>query len=266
MMTWLVWICAGTLCYAALAWGASRMLYYPMRYPAGNWELQQSLEAKDIWLHASDGTKLHGWWIVAPGAQFATVHLHGNGGNITHRYLSAKSILAAGSSVLLLDYRGYGKSSGRPTEHGLYRDAEAAYDFVAKQGFPAHRIVIQGESLGTAAATWLAIKRPSGGLVLEAPFTSARALAGRVLPILGPALIWGFDNQGRIEQVRVPVLIIHGDHDEVIGYEFGQQLYAAAKEPKSFWTIPGATHNDLHVVGRLEFPSRLASFYKTLRR
>jgi fermentation-respiration switch protein FrsA (DUF1100 family) len=147
----------------------------------------------------------------------------------------------------------------------LYRDAEAAYDFVAGQGFRPEQIIIHGESLGTAVATWLATKRPCAGVILEAPFTSAKAVAGRVLPVLGPALIWGFDNLSRMKEVRAPVLVIHGDRDEVIAYEFGQQLFAAASEPKSFWTIPGATHNDLHVAGRSEFASRLESFYKSLR-
>jgi fermentation-respiration switch protein FrsA (DUF1100 family) len=99
---------------------------------------------------------------------------------------------------------------------------------------------------------------------LEAPFTSAKAVAGRIFPVLGPVLVWGFDNIGRIDRVRAPVLIIHGDRDEIIAYEFGRQLFAAAKEPKSFWTVPRATHNDLHVAGRTEFPYRLATFYKSL--
>ena len=240
------------------------MLYYPMRYPAGEWSVQQAIGAADVSLTASDGVKLHGWWIAAPDAKLATLHLHGNGGNITHRGLSARTIVAAGSSVLLLDYRGYGKSEGKPSERGLYRDAEAAYDYLVSQGYGPDQIVIHGESLGTAVATYLATKRKCAGVILEAPFTSARAVAGRVLPVIGPLLMWGFNSMGRIKDVQVPILIIHGDADEVIAYEFGQQLYAAANQPKSFWTIPGATHNDLHLVGRNEFPARLRAFYGTL--
>jgi fermentation-respiration switch protein FrsA (DUF1100 family) len=235
-----------------------------MRFPQGNWRVQHLLGAQDVWLNASDGTKLHSWWIEAPHAEFATLHLHGNGGNITHRDLSAANIVAAGSSVLLLDYRGYGKSVGRPGERGLYRDAEAAYDCLVNHGFGPERIIIHGESLGTAVATWLAVKRPCAGLVLEAPFTSAKAVAGRILPVIGPAMVWGFNNLDRIHRVRAPVLIIHGDRDEVIAYEFGQRLFTAANEPKFFWTIAGATHNDLHVAGRAEFPLRLAQFYKSI--
>jgi fermentation-respiration switch protein FrsA (DUF1100 family) len=265
MMTWFAWGSLAAACLGFAVWGASRMLYYPMRYPAGEWSAQQSLGAKDVSLQASDGTKLHAWWIVAPDAKLATLHLHGNGGNITHRGLSARSIVQAGSSVLLLDYRGYGRSEGSPSEKGLYRDAEAAYDWIAAQGYGPEQIVIHGESLGTAVAAYLATQRKSRGLILEAPFTSARAVAGRVFPLIGPMLIWGYNTKARIKDVHVPVFMIHGDRDEVIAYEFGQELYAAANEPKSFWTIPGATHNDLHILGRGEFPQRLAAFYSGVK-
>jgi fermentation-respiration switch protein FrsA (DUF1100 family) len=242
------------------------MLYYPMKYPAGEWQLQETLGAKDVQLKAADGTALHGWWIEAPQSKLATVHLHGNGGNITHRGLSARSILAAGSSVLLLDYRGYGKSAGKPSENGLYQDAEAAYDWVAAQGYQPSQIIIHGESLGTAVATHLSTRRNAAGLILEAPFTSAKAVAGRVFPVIGPLLIWSYNSMGRIKKITIPIFFIHGDRDEVIAYEFGQQLFEAANQPKTFWTIPNATHNDLHIVGRAEFPQKLAAFYRSLQR
>jgi fermentation-respiration switch protein FrsA (DUF1100 family) len=194
----------------------------------------------------------------------ATLHLHGNGGNVTHRGLSARSIVAAGSSVLLLDYRGYGKSEGTPSEKGLQQDAEAAYDWIVAAGYAPKQIVIHGESLGTAVATYLAARRGSAGLILEAPMTSAKAVAGRVVPWIGPLFVSGYDNMSRIKDVHVPLLIIHGDGDEVIAYQFGQKLFEAANEPKSFWTIRGATHNDLHMLGRVEFPARLAAFYRSL--
>ena len=247
-----------------------QLLYYPMKYPAGEWSVQQSLGAKDVTLQAADRTRLHAWWISAPGEsagspRLATLHLHGNGGNITHRGLSARTIVSAGSSVLLLDYRGYGKSEGKPSEKGLYLDAETAYDWIAAHGFTPKQIVIHGESLGTAVATYLATNRPSAGVILEAPFTSAKAVAGRVVPFVGPLFVHGYDSMNRIKDIHVPLLIIHGDRDEVIAYQFGQELFRAANEPKSFWTIEGATHNDLHIRGRIEFPQRLRAFYRSLR-
>ena len=166
---------------------------------------------------------------------------------------------------MLLDYRGYGKSEGRPSEKGLYKDAEAAYDWIAAQGYSPEQIVIHGESLGTAVATYLATKRKSKGVILEAPFTAAKAMAGEVLPVIGPLLMWGYNSEGRIKDIHVPLLFVQGDRDEVVPYRLGQQLFAAANEPKSFWTIAGGTHNDLHYVARQEFPQRLATFYRTLR-
>jgi fermentation-respiration switch protein FrsA (DUF1100 family) len=264
MPAWLVWIAIALAGYGLLAWGASKSLYYPMRYPAGDWGVQAEIGAEDVWLRARDGVKLHAWWVPAPGAALATLHLHGNAGNVTHRDLSAATIREAGSSVLLLDYRGYGRSEGKPGESGLYRDADAAYEWLIGKGYTPTQIILHGESLGTAVAAELASRRQSAGVILEAPFTSARAVAGRVLPVIGPLLISGFDTKSRLSKVRVPVFIVHGDADEVIAYEFGQELYLAASEPKRFWTIRGATHNDLHIAGRGEFVARLRDYYRSL--
>lgn len=260
MPGWVAWLLTAAVLYGMAAYGAGRMLYFPLRYPSGSWEAGRNIGAEDVW----PGKGLHGWFARQPGSGVVTLHLHGNGGNITHRMLSARHILAAGSSVLLLDYRGYGKSEGRPTERGLYEDAEAAYRWLLAQGYEARQIILHGESLGTAVAVELARRHPCRAVILEAPFTSAKAVAGRVLPLLGPALVWGYDSLSKIRQVRVPLMFIHGDRDEVIAYEFGQKLFRAANEPKRFWTISGATHNDLHLAGSAEFASRLKTFYVSL--
>jgi fermentation-respiration switch protein FrsA (DUF1100 family) len=215
-------------------------------------------------LTAADSTKLHAWWIPKPGSKLATLHLHGNAGNITHRDLTASAILQAGSSVFLLDYRGYGKSEGRPTETGLYQDADAAYDWLLSNGYTPSRIIVHGESLGTAVAAELASRRGCAGIVLEAPFSSARAVAHRVVPFVGPLLVWGYDTKSRIQKVHAPVFVIHGEQDEIIAYELGKEVFAAAPEPKRFWSIEAATHNDLHIVGPTEFSRRLSEFYASL--
>lgn len=263
-MAWLWWIAVISAGYAIAVWGAGRMLYYPMRYPHGEWDVQTVIKAEDVHLEASDGVKLHAWWIAAPGSKLATLHLHGNAGNISHRSYSAQSILDGGSSVLLLDYRGYGKSLGRPTERGLWRDAEAGYEWLRGRGYDAKHIVIHGESLGTAVATHLAGNKQCAGVVLEAPFTSAKAIAAKVLPLVGPVLVWGYDSLSRIRLIHAPLFVIHGDADEVIPYESGLELFNAAEEPKRMWTIPSATHNDLHLIGRAEFAERLRAFYTSL--
>ena len=125
---------------------ASRAPYYPIKYPNGFWELQSKLVAEDVWILTSDGVRLHAWWVKAPQASLVTLYLHGNAGNLTHRFLPIREITAAGSSILMLDYRGYGKSGGSPSEHGLYTDADAAYLYLLSHGYHAQHIVLQGES------------------------------------------------------------------------------------------------------------------------
>jgi fermentation-respiration switch protein FrsA (DUF1100 family) len=171
----------------------------------------------------------------------------------------------AGASLLLLDYRGYGRSEGRPTEKGLYADADAAYDHLVARGYQPKRIVIHGESLGTAVAVDLAARRPCAGLVLASPFTSAQAVAHRVLPLLGPMLVWSYNSRRKIARVHAPILVLHGDRDEVIDFEFGRELYEAAPEPKFFWRVEGAAHNDLIEVSGPEYSRRLREFYNQLQ-
>lgn len=265
-MTWVGWIFVAAVSFALALWGATRLIYYPMRYPGGDWRVQKILAAEDVTITAADGVKLHAWWIPASGSTVATLHLHGNAGNVSHRGLSARSILNAGSGLLLLDYRGYGKSSGKPTEQGLYSDAEAAYEYLKTKGYSPSQIFIQGESLGAAVAVQLASTKPCAGLILEAPFTSAKAVAGRVFPLVGPLFIWGYNSLTTISRVKAPTLFIHGDRDEVIPYDLGKRLYEAANSPKWFWTVHGAGHNDLHVVARNEFPAKLSEFYRAALR
>jgi fermentation-respiration switch protein FrsA (DUF1100 family) len=260
----LLWLAVAVASYALLVYIAGKSVYYPMRFPAGDWSVQSTLAAEDVWLHARDGTKLHGWWISRPGSNWATLHLHGNAGNITHRDLSAETIIRAGSSVLLLDYRGYGKSEGRPTEAGVYLDAAAAYEWLIAKGYKAGQIILHGESLGTAIAVELATRKACAGVVLEAPFTSARAMAHRVLPFVGPLLVWGFGTVTRVKSVSAPVFVIHGARDNIVAYQFGKEVFDAAPEPKRLWTVEKAGHNDLHIAAQGEFAERLAGFYASL--
>lgn len=247
--------------YAAICYFASRLIYYPSKYPEGLWDLQAQLGARDVWLVTPDAVRLHAWWVPQPGTRLVTLYLHGNAGNLTHRVPAYREIAAAGSAVLALDYRGYGKSGGRPTERGLYADAETAYNYLLQNGYPPDQIVLHGESLGTAVAVDLASRRPCAGIVLEAPFTSAKDVAQKVLPAIGPMFIWGFDSRRKIGRVRAPVLFIQGDRDEVIPLRLGQSLFAAAPEPKSFWIVPGAGHNDIVEAAGTSYRGRLSAFY-----
>jgi len=245
---------------AALAWLANRSAFFPMQYPAGDWTTQPAVGAQDVWFTTSAGVRIHAWWKPLAGAKAVTLFLHGNAGNVTHRAAAMLEIAAAGNAVLVPDYRGYGRSDGRPTEQGLYRDADAAYHWLLAQGWTAGQIILHGESLGTSVATELAARRLCAGLVLEAPFPSARAVAARVLPVLGPILVWGFDTGKKIRALRAPLLIIHGTDDEVIDFALGQEVFAAASQPKEFWAVSGAHHNDIAAAAGKAYRERLRTF------
>jgi fermentation-respiration switch protein FrsA (DUF1100 family) len=255
------WPIAVVLAAAALYYLANRALYYPMKFPQGWWEQQAQLGATDVWLDTADHVRLHAWWVPADGASYVTLFLHGNAGNVTHRAGQIREIVAAGSSVLMLDYRGYGKSAGRPTEQGLYVDSEAAYVYLLSRGYRARQIILQGESLGSAVAVDLAYRRPCAGLVLEAPFSSARDVAATVLPVLGPALVHSYNSIPKIRWLLMPKLFVQGDRDEIIPLRLGQKLFDAAQDPKSFWIVQGAGHNNLLEKAGSEYRHRLEQFY-----
>lgn len=262
--SYIAWPLVAAFGYALLCFLANRSIYYPMKYPQGRWDLQAQVGASDVWLRTSDGVRVHGWLVAPKDARLTTLFLHGNAGNLTHRVNHIQQITAAGSSILVIDYRGYGKSAGRPSEQGLYRDAEAGYQYLVDAGHRPQRIVVHGESLGTAVAVALAARRNCGGLVLEAPFTSARDVAARVLPVLGPLLTWGWDSKRVIAQVRAPLLVIHGTRDEVIPFELGRTLFEAAGQPKWFWAVEGSGHNDIPETAGPRYRARLETFYAAL--
>jgi fermentation-respiration switch protein FrsA (DUF1100 family) len=247
-----------------LYWFASRSVYFPSKYPDGLWDLQARLGATDVWLQADSGVRLHAWLVKRAQSRLITLFFHGNAGNITHRFASAQQILSAGSSILMIDYRGYGKSSGFPTENGLYADAQAAYDYLLRSGYQPPQIVIHGESLGTSVAIHLASRRRCAALILEAPFSSAQDVARTVLPFVGPLVIHSFDSLSSIGAVTAPKLFIHGDRDDIVPIRLGQKLFEAAHQPKTFWAVPGAGHNDLVEVAGPKYRETLHSLYSTL--
>jgi uncharacterized protein len=248
--------------YAAIFVVANRLVFEPIPYPQGRWDLQAELGARDVWLDSAG--RLHAWWIPVPDTPVVTLYLHGNGGNVACRPGHLQEISAAGSSVLIPDYRGYGRSPGRPSERGLYQDAEAAYEYLIGQGYQPGQIVLLGESLGSAVAVDLASRRECAALILECPFTSAAQMAGTVVPWLGPLFVRGFNSRRKIAAVRAPLLIIHGDADHVVPQAMGRELFEAANPPKSFWTIPGARHKTIVQTAGPLYRARLQQFYESL--
>ncbi|HEV2689711.1 MAG TPA: alpha/beta hydrolase [Bryobacteraceae bacterium] len=243
---------------------ANRAIYYPMKYPQGLWELKDGLGAADVWIETPDHVRLHGWLVRREGAHFVTLYLHGNAGNVTHRAAQIREIAAAGSSILMLDYRGYGRSEGWPTEKGLYRDSEAAFAYLLGMGYRGGQIILHGESLGTAVAIDLASRRPCAALVLEAPFTSASDVAGTVLPVVGPLLVRSFNSVSKIRWIVPPKLFMQGDRDEIIPPRFAQELFRAAQARKEFWVVEGAHHNDILETAGASYREKLREFYASL--
>jgi fermentation-respiration switch protein FrsA (DUF1100 family) len=220
------------------------------------------MEYEEVWFAAADGVKLHGWWVPKKDAP-VFLWFHGNGGNISHRLENIKLLLdEVGVTVFIFDYREYGRSEGRISREGTYLDAAAAYQYVAEgRKVAGSDIVLFGRSLGTALATDLALKVPCRSLILESAYTDSQEMARLYLPFL---FDWRpkvpYDNIGKIGQVRVPVMVIHGEDDEIIPLDMGRRVFEAAAEPKEFYLIPGSHHNDTYLVGGKAYFERLRRF------
>ncbi|MEV6772939.1 alpha/beta hydrolase [Nocardia sp. NPDC051030] len=220
---------------------------------------QFGLEYEDLSLLTSDGETVNAWFVRAAGEPRGHVlFAHGNGGNIGDRSPILAMLSAVGFDVLVFDYRGYGRSSGRPSEQGTYRDARAARAaLLAQPGVDPNRIVYLGKSLGGAVMLELATAFPPAALVLMSTFTGLRDAAKAVYPYLPkPFVPNAYPSLKRISTLRCPVLIMHGDMDELLPVRMGRELYEAAPEPKRLIIYPGGLHNDL--VSRPEWP---ATFY-----
>jgi fermentation-respiration switch protein FrsA (DUF1100 family) len=227
------------------------------------------LAFEDLYLNTSDGVKINGWFVPSSGARTTLLWFHGNAGNIGHRVDPLRRLHDALSvNILMIDYREYGKSEGKVSEEGTYRDAIAAYDYLlTRSDVDPGRIILFGQSLGAAVAVELALKRKAAGLILEAPFTSIAAMAKATLPWLpiGGLISTRYDNLSKITRINLPLLILQGDRDEVVPYAQGRRLFEAAREPKTFYTITGAGHNDTYLVGGEPYDQALLRFIEGLR-
>lgn len=242
----------------------NRLTYFPPRYPAGFLSPEHyRLQVEEVWMTTEDGVKVSGYFLPQPSSPKVLLWFHGNAENIGFGLEQMEILAKLGINILEVDYRGYGKSEGSPDEAGIYRDADAAYEYLVKtRHFQPRNVIIYGHSLGGAVAVDLASRRECGGLILQSSFTSAREMARRVLPIplLGYFLKSRFDSLTKIENARVPVLIAHGTRDETVPFSMGQRLYRAAPEPKSFIPVEGAGHNDVLVVAGEQYLRRLREF------
>ena len=224
----------------------------------------RGLDFEDVFFQAADGVKLHGWFV--PGRTETTlVWFHGNAGNIGHRVDNIAELhKRLGLNVFIFDYRGYGKSEGRASEKGTYLDAEAALKYLmSRADLAGHKLVLFGRSMGCAVAAEAATRNDAYALILESGFTSVGAMARRhypFLPGIGALVRTRYDTLAKLKQVGVPVMVLHGDRDDIVPLEMGRELFEAAKPPKRFYLIPGAGHNDTYVVGGTAYYDALASF------
>lgn len=223
---------------------------------------QIGLPYEDVRLTTDDGLSLHGWFIPAAEARGTVLFLHGNAGNISHRLDSLQMFHRLGYSTLIFDYRGYGNNDGAPSEQGTYRDAEAAWRYLTEQRrIPPCRIALFGESLGGAVASWLAARQKPAALVIASGFTSVPDLAQHFYPYL--PVRWlahlRYDTRENLRAVAAPVLIAHSPEDEIIPFEHGQALYAAANSPKRFLELGGG-HNDGFIFMRESWVRELKDF------
>jgi fermentation-respiration switch protein FrsA (DUF1100 family) len=224
-------------------------MVYPATPAAERWEPPPSPLIEDVELPLADGTRVHGWWLPRPGGDGALLYLHGNGGNLSQR---GPLLVEAGArlnvSVLIVDYPGYGKSTGHPSEEGCYAAADAAYRWLTAEGkakVPAERVIVFGVSLGGGVAVDLASRQPHRALVLANTFTSLPDVGQNLYPWL--PVRWLMHNQfnslRKIGDCHRPVFISHGDRDTFIPTSQGEKLFAAANEPKTFLAVEGADHN-----------------------
>ena len=224
------------------------------------------LDYEDVYFETADGVTLHGWYVPGRGGP-CIVWFHGNAGNIGHRVHNLALMHShVGASVLLFDYRGYGRSEGSPSEPGLYLDAEAAVEQAKlRSGAADDGIVLFGRSLGGAIAVEMGTRRPFRAVVVESAFTSVKKMArvsNRVISRFMPPFVAvkaRYDNLSKMPSVQSPVLVVHGDADSTVPHRMGLELYEAAPEPKAVHVVEGAGHDDVHVVGG-------QAYFNTLRR
>jgi uncharacterized protein len=238
------------------------LLYFPSRRFLATPE-QAGLAHRELRFETDDGERLHGWWIEARTERHGHLLLcHGNAGNIGDRVLHAELLTAAGFDVLLFDYRGYGHSSGRPSEEGTYRDARAALSCLLEQPrIDRARVFYLGESLGGAVALQLALERPPAGLVLLSAFTGVRELACLHYPFVPSALVPdAYPALRRIRELHTSLLVLHGGRDEIVPLSQGRELFEAAPGPKRIQVFAGLGHNDLVPLAGAEFARIIAAW------
>lgn len=268
-MSTLVWMFLSVLVLLGLSlcgyFFQHKMIYFPER------KLDATLPSiglnfQEVYFQSSDGFRLHGWWVSEPGHRPVVLFCHGNAGNISHRLETLEIMHGLGLSIFIFDYRGFGRSEGKPSENGTYRDARAAWDYLReKENIGAEDIMIWGRSLGGPIAACLAQEKFPVGLVLESTFTSIPEIGKKFYPFLPVKRFAKFQypTEKFLKDISCPVLIMHSRQDKLIPYSFGRRLYWIAREPKSFLEMQGS-HNKAHLVSGTHYLEAVREFINKL--
>jgi len=243
----------------------SHMIFFPMtrleQTPA-NW----GLEYEDVNFNTEDDVQLHGWYIPQRDSKHVLLFFHGNAGNISHRRESIEIFHRLGLNVLIIDYRGYGQSEGKPSEQGLYQDATAAWRYLTEnKGLAPEQIIIFGRSLGGTIAARLAAGVQARGLILESTMSSARDFARQVFKVLARLVVirYDFNTAEYLEHVNVPVLVLHSPDDEIMPFNLGEKVFESAHQPKQFVRMRG-DHNNGFLLSQPEYEQQLSNWIKAL--
>lgn len=243
------------------------MIFYPMS------ELYQTpedwgFEYEDVSFKTDDDVQLHGWFIPNNESEQALLFFHGNAGNISHRRDSIEIFHRLGLNVFIFDYRGYGQSTGKPSEQGLFRDATAAWRFLTEEkNVQPENIIIFGRSLGGSVAARLAADVQARGLMLESTLSSAKEFARSVFKILSRLVVirYDFNTSKYIKQVNYPVLVLHSPEDEIMPFHLGRKVYASANQPKQFVHMRG-DHNSGFYLSQPEYEREMGSWLESVNR
>jgi fermentation-respiration switch protein FrsA (DUF1100 family) len=241
-------------------------IYFPMKtLETDPWVF--GLPFEDVYFKTADHKRLNGWFFSVPGAAQTLLFFHGNAGNISHRLEKIALLRELGLNVFIIDYRGYGRSEGTPSEIGFYRDAAAAYEYlIEERRLTESQVLLYGESIGGAVAVDLASRKEVRALITEETFSSVKDMLPRVLPWVPLFLLKSkFDSVSKIKNVHCPKLIIQSLDDEIVPYAFGEKLFEAAGPPKQFLKIQGG-HNSAFLESKQAYLDGIGDFLKDLPR
>lgn len=221
------------------------------------------LNYRDVYFYTKDQEKLNGWFFPAYKDAPVILYCHGNACNISHILEYVILLMEKNLRVFVFDYRGYGKSTGTPSEKGIYMDAQAAYDYLVNEEKVApDKIVLAGHSIGAAAAIDMAVKNDVRSIIIESAFTSTKDMSNIMFPmsLISFLLPAHYNNLDKIKEISIPKLFIHGENDEIVPFEMGKRLFNGSKEPKQFYAIKDSGHNDTYVLGGDRYFKTLADF------